>query len=677
MESDSTFKLHRRRSSSDRRKSSDKRQPVSNRRQSSPIRRQSSPVRRQSSPVRRQSSPVRRQSSPVRRQSSDKRATSSGSKSKGRRNSGPYKTFENETAGVGSKKKRGRGSSEEDVSSLGSVRNVVISAGRGVSPWVPTAPKQGACRATPTSAAKSSASAGDLKTRVLSASRRDPRPSTSSPDVYRPREFLQTPTSRVSAGKHDTGDSESPVYGRLVKLGTKTSSWSSHKQLLNTSDNSSPSPTPPPKRSRVNVEARHNPRLSLSRAACVEYSHQDYDSPSCFRTPSSTPYSTPSAPASAPPGVSYRTTTTWKEESDQSAKRRIDYSTPITSRQKNFTVEYENDTPKQKKNFSVENWGSNSSKKTTPVVTDLRLKLNRASFCTPTSVTPKRQSMPATPKSQPLPYKNQNRKNNYRKSESFSSFSLVPEQWSREFVARSQTYSHKFIDSHCHIDFIYKQMGLDRGTSFPSFKAMVSASMPANYEGCVAVFCDPNTFADPLPRDTVLKSVAGTEGIWFAFGCHPKSATGFTDSHLKGLKKVLKRPKVVALGEIGLDYSGTFHRHADVQKRVLRVQLQLALDLDLPLVIHCRDADDDCLEIMQEMVPQDHSIHLHCFTRDEKTARRWLTSFTNLYIGLTPVITYQSAVEPMTVAARIPLNRLLLETDAPYFVPGEIREKFQ
>ncbi|XP_059147834.1 uncharacterized protein LOC131935458 [Physella acuta] len=282
-----------------------------------------------------------------------------------------------------------------------------------------------------------------------------------------------------------------------------------------------------------------------------------------------------------------------------------------------------------------------------------------------------------TPKSLPLTFNNKPPRNSYRRSESFSQLSQPKKQWSRDLVARSQTYSHKFIDSHCHIDFIYKQMGLDRGTSFPSFKAMVSASMPANYEGCVAVFCDPNTFDDQYPRDTVLKSVAGTEGIWFAFGCHPKSATGFTDSHLKGLKKVLKRPKVVALGEIGLDYSGTFHRHADVQKRVLRVQLQLALDLDLPLVIHCRDADDDCLEIMQEMVPQDHSIHLHCFTRDEKTARRWLTSFTNLYIGLTPVITYQSAVEPMTVAARIPLNRLLLETDAPYFVPGAIRSKLK
>ncbi|CAL1541426.1 unnamed protein product [Lymnaea stagnalis] len=234
-------------------------------------------------------------------------------------------------------------------------------------------------------------------------------------------------------------------------------------------------------------------------------------------------------------------------------------------------------------------------------------------------------------------------------------------------MARSQGYKHTFIDSHCHIDFTYKQMNVGMTTTYQSFRESMADSYPDNYEGCVAVFCNPNTFSAKC------ETVSGEDGVWLAFGCHPKSATEFKDVHEQGLRKYLSHPKVVALGEIGLDYSGTFHRHADVQKRVFRTQLKIALDMFLPLVIHCRDADDDCLEIMRELVPRDHKIHVHCFTRNEHKARHWLDSFPNLYLGLTPVITYQSAVEPMTVAARIPLDRLLLETDAPYFVPGSIK----
>ncbi|CAG5131420.1 unnamed protein product [Candidula unifasciata] len=239
-------------------------------------------------------------------------------------------------------------------------------------------------------------------------------------------------------------------------------------------------------------------------------------------------------------------------------------------------------------------------------------------------------------------------------------------------MARSQTYRGTFVDSHCHIDLIYDRLGLSHETSFSEFRKMVAHSFPGNFEGCVAVFCYPKTY-DPInPQNQLLTTLAHDDNVWFAIGCHPKSATQFTVRHEQGLRKALKQSKVVALGEIGLDYSGTFHQHAEIQQMVLRKQLQIAMEMNLPLVIHCRDAYDDCLAILMEMVPREWPIHLHCFCGSPETANIWLQTFTNLYIGLTPVITYSTARGAINTARNIPLNRLLLETDSPYFVPQHI-----
>ncbi|RUS74410.1 hypothetical protein EGW08_017828, partial [Elysia chlorotica] len=239
--------------------------------------------------------------------------------------------------------------------------------------------------------------------------------------------------------------------------------------------------------------------------------------------------------------------------------------------------------------------------------------------------------------------------------------------WAADLLSRSESYKHSFIDSHCHLDFLYSRMGVPFSTEYNEFMEDHALSYPVNYEGCVAVFCNPRTFNQHR------KYTSKEKGVWLALGCHPKSATEFGVSHEEGLRKMLSHKKVVALGEIGLDYSGRFGAHAQVQKKVLITQLKLAIELDLPLVIHCRDADDDCLDIMTQHVPREHKIHLHCFTRDPDTALRWMDAFPNLFFGFTPVITYKSAWEPALSSKQIPLDRLLLETDAPYFVPGHIK----
>ncbi|KAK3786201.1 hypothetical protein RRG08_020344 [Elysia crispata] len=257
--------------------------------------------------------------------------------------------------------------------------------------------------------------------------------------------------------------------------------------------------------------------------------------------------------------------------------------------------------------------------------------------------------------------------------------SLTPEKeqsWAIDLLERSRAYRYKFIDSHCHIDLIYDRLKLPQNTGYTEFRETQAKSYPANYEGCVAIFCNPETFDLHEPQDAVLNTVLTEHGVWLALGCHPKNAASFKPSSLDGLRKMLcSLPNVVALGEIGLDYSGEFQKLADVQRDALVPQLELAVELNLPLVIHCRDADDELLEILQRHVPPDHKIHRHCFTQDLSTAQRWLDAFPNMFIGFTPVITYRSAQDPAIAASQIPLDRLLLETDAPYFVPGNIKDR--
>ncbi|XP_043190244.1 trithorax group protein osa-like isoform X2 [Amphibalanus amphitrite] len=196
-----------------------------------------------------------------------------------------------------------------------------------------------------------------------------------------------------------------------------------------------------------------------------------------------------------------------------------------------------------------------------------------------------------------------------------------------------------FIDSHCHLDFLFRRdqafgSGLRSNTLTEFRRRVASATFPASFAGCVAVFCDPN--------------------YWHRM-----------------LEHILRSNKnVVALGEIGLDYSTNNSTSHDMQKTVFRRQLAIGVALGLPLVLHVRDAEQDALDIALEMVPRDHLIHRHCITGNWVMVRRWMDAFPNCYVGLTPLITNPHAQQARFLVGEVPLNRLLLETDAPYFVPS-------
>jgi TatD DNase family protein len=132
----------------------------------------------------------------------------------------------------------------------------------------------------------------------------------------------------------------------------------------------------------------------------------------------------------------------------------------------------------------------------------------------------------------------------------------------------------------------------------------------------------------------------------------------------------LARAGVVALGECGLDYSKGSQVSKEVQQGVFLTQLNLALRLNLPLIIHAREAEEDCYMVLEAAgVPADWPIHRHCFNDSWAAALKWLRAFPASKIGLTNLVTFPRAAQAREVARRVPLSRLLLETDAPYFQP--------
>ncbi|KAK7079902.1 putative deoxyribonuclease tatdn2 [Halocaridina rubra] len=228
-------------------------------------------------------------------------------------------------------------------------------------------------------------------------------------------------------------------------------------------------------------------------------------------------------------------------------------------------------------------------------------------------------------------------------------------------------YSPGFIDSHCHLDFLFQRQ-FHNGTfqAYMEKQNQSSEAFPVSFEGCLTVFCDPMTFSKDWWKDLLSES-----DVWGAFGCHPHHVSKFHGNE-KWLQCALQHSKVVALGEIGLDYSERNNEDRELQMLVFRCQLKIAMKYKMPLVIHCRDAHEDCIGILKEVVPHDYLIHRHCFTGTWQEAQEWLSTFQNLYIGFTPLISKKNKRGQMLhgVVRKIPLDRILLETDAPYFHPN-------
>jgi TatD DNase family protein len=158
------------------------------------------------------------------------------------------------------------------------------------------------------------------------------------------------------------------------------------------------------------------------------------------------------------------------------------------------------------------------------------------------------------------------------------------------------------------------------------------------------------------------------EHIWGAVGMHPHDAEDYSDIFEEKLTGFFADKKIIALGEIGLDYFKEYSPR-DIQKKVFERQLEIAHKYDLPVIIHCRDAYDDCFDILKENNVSNGV--MHCFSGDDIQAERFLSL--GLYISFTGTVTFRK--KDLKAVKATPIDRLLLETDCPYMTPVPFRGK--
>jgi TatD DNase family protein len=216
------------------------------------------------------------------------------------------------------------------------------------------------------------------------------------------------------------------------------------------------------------------------------------------------------------------------------------------------------------------------------------------------------------------------------------------------------------IDTHCHLDEQYFPGGpraaLDRANA-----AGVGAFMVVG----VGRTLEP-------ARAAVALAEANPASIAAAIGVHPHDATTLTDAAEKELRVLGARECVAAIGEIGLDYHYD-HSPRDVQRDVFARLVRLARELNKPLVIHTREAPEDTLAILDGEGAGEVGGIIHCFSEDEKFARRALELGFDL--SFSGIVTFKSAKDVAAVAASAPVDRIHIETDSPYLAPIPMRGK--
>jgi TatD DNase family protein len=218
----------------------------------------------------------------------------------------------------------------------------------------------------------------------------------------------------------------------------------------------------------------------------------------------------------------------------------------------------------------------------------------------------------------------------------------------------------ELIDSHAHIDF--PQFDTDRD-------AMLERARAAGVSTLLAIGTGPG----PEKLDAALPFAEQHDWIYASVGIHPHEAKEVAPQHLDQLAKLAKHPKVIAWGEIGLDYHYD-HSPREVQQRIFREQMALAREAKLPIIIHCREAWSDCLKLIAEdWKSSGLGGILHCFSSTLEDAQRGIGM--GFLISFAGNSTYPKAQNLREIAKALPLEKLLMETDAPYLAPQAHRGK--
>ncbi|MGE0710163.1 MAG: TatD family hydrolase [Planctomycetota bacterium] len=216
------------------------------------------------------------------------------------------------------------------------------------------------------------------------------------------------------------------------------------------------------------------------------------------------------------------------------------------------------------------------------------------------------------------------------------------------------------VDSHCHV-------------STPRYDAdraeVLARARAAGVQAMVDVGCD-------LASSEASAALAAREpDVWAVVGLHPHEARHWDEATPDRLRALAALPRVLAVGEMGLDFYYD-HSPRDVQRQVFRAQLALARELDLPAVLHVRDAYDEALDILDEAAAGPGAPLrgvAHCFTGEARQALGFVER--GFGVSFTGVVTFKSADPIREAASAVPLDRLLVETDCPYMAPVPLRGK--
>lgn len=210
------------------------------------------------------------------------------------------------------------------------------------------------------------------------------------------------------------------------------------------------------------------------------------------------------------------------------------------------------------------------------------------------------------------------------------------------------------FDTHCHLD--DERFDEDREDAY---QRMLSAGV----RRCVCVG------SDVASSRRCMEFAQAHDGVFFAAGVHPHEAKDASADYLDEVAQMLKMEKAVALGEIGLDYYYDLSPR-DVQKRVMEQQIDLALQLDMPVIFHIRDAHGDMLDAFRRRKRLPAGI-IHCFSGSAEVAKEYVKM--GFYISFAGPLTFKKAPHLWEAAQAAPLDRLLIETDSPYLSPEPLR----
>lgn len=214
------------------------------------------------------------------------------------------------------------------------------------------------------------------------------------------------------------------------------------------------------------------------------------------------------------------------------------------------------------------------------------------------------------------------------------------------------------IDSHCHLQ--YKGLVEDQAS-------VLARARAAGVGGFL------NISTRRSEWDAVVATAEREPDVWASVGIHPHEADQHADLGAEALRAATEHPKVIAIGETGLDY---YYDKSDrqVQRDLFRMHIGVARETGLPLVIHTRDAEEDTLAILEdEKAKGDFPALIHCFTASSEFGRRVLNL--GLTISLSGIVTFKNARELQEITREIPEDRLLVETDSPFLAPVPHRGK--